>query len=261
MIGKAVMYKIALAVTVGLLGTVAGCMFGVTGSGRLETREFDYRDFTRVEAGSAFEVEITRADSYRVTITADDNVFGYLDIRKQGDTLHIGFRGIRGLVNTTQRAVITMPNLQGLNLSGASKGRVGGFSSANPLDLKLSGASSLDTDNLEAGDTRFDVSGAGRVSGNIRIANGKFDLSGASRVELTGSATDISIQASGASRLTLDDFTVRNASVNLSGASSATVNVSGQLDAKLSGASRLQYSGNPTLGTIDVSAGSELRRS
>jgi hypothetical protein len=63
---------------------------------------------------------------------------------------------------------------------------------------------------------------------------------------------------SGASSLKLDDFTVGNANVDFSGASSGTINLDGRLDADLSGASRLWYIGEPTMGTIDTSGASTI---
>ena len=108
-------------------------------------------------------------------------------------------------------------------------------------------------------DFEFDLSGASEVTGNIAISgDAQFNLSGASRVELEGSANDVIIRASGASNLKLADFSVHNADVSLSGASDATVNLDGRLDADLSGASNLSYIGEPTMGDIDISGGSEL---
>ena len=37
------------------------------------------------------------------------------------------------------------------------------------------------------------------------------------------------------------------------------INTSGNLDAELSGASELRYSGNPTLGSIEMSGGSTIK--
>jgi len=56
----------------------------------------------------------------------------------------------------------------------------------------------------------------------------------------------------------LPDFSVVDADINLSGASGVTVNASGRLDGNLSGASRLNYMGNPTLGSISASGGSTI---
>jgi len=218
----------------------------------------DYSDFTGIETGHAFEVDITKADSFFVSITLDDNLFEYLDIAKIGDTLHIRLEPNVNYRETTQRATITLPDLRKLELSGASRADVSGFSSTDSLQLEASGASFLSIENVEAGNTRFNISGASRVSGSIVIADGDFDVSGASIVELEGTAHDVSMDISGASTARLADFAVSNAGIELSGASNATVNVNGRLDVIASGASHLEYVGNPTLGEIDTSGGSTV---
>ena len=87
-----------------------------------------------------------------------------------------------------------------------------------------------------------------------------FDVSGASAVQLEGSANDIVVNASGASRVKLAAFSINNADFELSGASSGTVNLDGRLDANLSGASKLEYIGEPTMGNIHTSGGSSLNK-
>ncbi|MBA7696379.1 hypothetical protein ES703_105026 [subsurface metagenome] len=150
-----------------------------------------------------------------------------------------------------------MPKIDKLSLSGASRGEVSGFRSSDRLELGVSGASSLYIDNLKAGDTDFEISGASHVSGSIEIDDGKFNVSNASSIELEGYAHDISIKASGASHANLADFPVSNATVNISGASVATVKTSGNIDGNISDASRLTYIGSPTL-TIETSGGSTI---
>jgi len=247
----------------GLGGLAAGCVVGqqvVTGSGDVLTREMEYRDFNNLEISHAFRAEISHADSFSVSITADENMMEYLDVRQRGDTLYIGLKSGYSYVSTTHRATVTMPELRRLELSGASRGKMNGFSSAQPLSLNISGASSLELNDITAGDSKFNVSGASKVSGSIQTADSGLGVSGAGSVGLNGSAEDIIAEASGASTMELDDFRVNNAKVELSGASRATVNVSGQLDVDLSGASRLSYSGSPTLGEVTVSGGSTLSK-
>ncbi len=65
---------------------------------------------------------------------------------------------------------------------------------------------------------------------------------------------------SGASRFNLGGFIVNNADVTLNGASTGTVNLSGRLDANVSGASRLSYIGEPTMGTINTSGASTISK-
>ncbi len=68
---SAIMVAVLLA---GLLLT--GCR--MEGSGNIETREFDFSDFTEVEIGSAFNFEINRSDSYGISVTMDDNMFDHM---------------------------------------------------------------------------------------------------------------------------------------------------------------------------------------
>jgi hypothetical protein len=237
----------------------SGCLLGVvTGSGNLISKEMDFSDFTRVEVGSAFEVEIIQADSYHVSVTADDNLFDYITVAKEGDTLKIALKPSYSYDFLTLRARVTMPNLYALDLSGATKGTVSGFDSSADLALDLSGASSLAMSDMSALDISLEASGASRVTGSIAAGDAEFDVSGASTVTLAGSANDIDIEASGASHVGLGDFPVNNAEVKLSGASRATVNLSGRLDVDLSGASNLSYIGEPTMGDISISGASTI---
>lgn len=246
----------------GLLTAVSGCIPGVgptvNGSGKLAAWDFDFRDFTKIEAGYAFDVDVVEADSYFVRITIDDNLYEYIDINKQGDTLHIGLKPNYIYMNITRKATINLPDSEKLGLSGASKAKVDRFSSSHAVDFDLSGASNADISSMKAGNTNIELSGASKASGSIEMADGRFSLSGASSLELEGSANDVDIEASGASHVRLSDFSVVDADINLSGASGVTINASGRLDGNLSGGSKLNYIGNPTLGSISASGGSTI---
>ena len=233
----------------------------VIGSGRLVTRDMDFSDFTAVEVGNAFEVKMTQSESYSVSITADDNVFDYIKASKAGETLAIGLKSGYSYHSVTLKAGITMPDLHSLKLSGATRGSAKGFGSSHRFVLGVSGASSLKMTDMSVGDAETAVSGAGRVTGQLKVGgNAQFSLSGSGAVELEGAANDLFIEGSGASRLSLSKFPVHNVEVRLGGASSATTNLDGRLDADLSGASRLHYVGEPTMGDIRTSGGSRIRR-
>jgi hypothetical protein len=220
----------------------------------------DYSEFDKIEVGSAFDVEITRSDDYLVRITIDKVLYEYLRIDQRGNTLHIGLKPNYTYTGTTQQAVVHLPDLRRLELSGASRAVVTGFSVSHSLDFELSGASRLNLGPAIAGNSNFKLSGASRANGIIQMDDGNFDLSGASTLELRGSGDDISISASGASIVTLPDFAVATADVDLSGASRADINVSSRMDINLSGGSRLEYSGTPKLGSLNVSGGSTINQ-
>jgi hypothetical protein len=229
-----------------LIALVAGCTpaSGITlrGSGNVITLEYDFTDFDWVAAGYYFEVDIQQDEAFSVVIRIDDNLEQYLEVVKEEGILKIGLEHDQNyhFRKGTLEAVVTLPVLAGVSVSGISSGTITGFISTRALDVDVSGVSSLSGD-IEAGDTSIDVSGS-------------------SRLTLTGSAGDVSIQASGSSVVDLEDFPVANANVDLSGASQTTVFTNGRLDVEASGGSTVYYLGDPTLGTTHTSGGSSIER-
>ena len=213
---------------------------GLVGSGNLETKQYDFANFTEVEIDSAFSFEIKQSSSYSINVTADDNIMDYVQVSQDAQTLKIRLRRFISIGPVTLRASVTMAQLHGLIASGASHGTISDFSSTEDLEIKVSGAS--------------------KVAGDIIAGNVEFNISGASTIQLEGSADDLDAGVSGASHLNLDDFIVNNADVNMSGASSGTVNLNGRLDANLSGASTLWYIGEPTSTDINTSGGSTVSK-
>jgi hypothetical protein len=222
---------------------LAGCSnaISIAGSGDLVTREEAIAGFDKVDASHSFKVEVRQGEAFSVIVRVDDNLVKHLRVVKQGSTLKIGLKPNRiyNIRRATMQAVVTMPELTGLDLSGASQARVTGFKSTQALDVDLSGASHL--------------------RGDIEAGNARFDLSGASEATLTGSAQDVTIDASGASEIDLTDFPVADAKIELSGGSEAIVKPSGRLDVNASGGSDIYYLGSPTRGEIDTSGGSSVK--
>ncbi|MBN1176970.1 MAG: DUF2807 domain-containing protein [Dehalococcoidales bacterium] len=253
---------VAIAVTVLLIAAVllSGCSAAIIKkeAGPVGTRDYDYTDFTVVEVGHAFSVEITPAETYRISISAGENAFDHIEVTKTGGKLEIGMDTFFFHFLRSPRVKITMPRLTGLHLTGATEGNVTGFSSSDDFDLSLSGASELYME-LETGNFEGELSGASELTGNLVATSCEFTLSGASEMELTGSGGDIKIDASGASQADLEHFNANDADIDFSGASDGNLNVNGRLDISLSGASLLEYSGSPTLGELDLSGGSELK--
>jgi hypothetical protein len=96
---------------------------------------------------------------------------GRVEVIKEGDTLRIGLKPVSGPV-PRHKVTVTMPQLRGLDVSGASHGTISGFGSTENLVLVVSGASKV-TGDVTAGDTDFRVAGASTLqlegSGNDMI--------------------------------------------------------------------------------------------
>ncbi|MBX7055947.1 MAG: DUF2807 domain-containing protein [Pyrinomonadaceae bacterium] len=93
---------------------------------------------------------------------------------------------------------------------------------------------------------KVDASGVAAVSlSGIKNDALNIHSSGASKVSVTGEAAELNVDISGATKVLADGLSVTNAKIEASGASFAAVNVSGELNSDLSGASRVEYRGNP----------------
>lgn len=189
---------------------------GVTGSGDIVTRTFDFQGFTAIDAGYGFGLEVTRGDQYSITVSIDDNVVDRLEVGRIGETLSLGLDP-GSYNNMNLEARITMPSLNGIQFSGGTHGDISGFTSTQDFDVALSGGS---------------------------------------WATIVGSAGDLTIDASGGSHFDFSEFTVDDVYAELSGGSHGSVYVGGRLDADLSGGSHLDYYGSPELGDIETSSGS-----
>lgn len=217
---------------------LTGCVGITRGSGTPVTREFEFTDFDTVSISHAFQGIIMRGDDYRVVVTIDDNLEESLRVEQDGRHVRIGFENVMAVTDATMEYEITLPALSSLNLSGASGAQLSGFASTDPFAA--------------------DISGASRLHGDIDSGDATFEASGASNISLAGEGGSVRANASGASTIDLEEFTSASADVEASGASNVTVNTSGRLDARASGASTIHYVGDPTLGTLDESGGSSI---
>lgn len=206
------------------LSAVAACgpLLTVEGSGQPQTVAIDGDDFDRIEISDAFSTEIVVGPSpASVEITVDDNLTEHLDTGVNGDWLQIGFA--RGFYDTNviPTAVISVPSLDELDVSGASQ---------------------VDVTGVEGNRLVVDASGASQITIGADVTDLKLDLSGASTAEASGSSEQIEIDASGASSADLDDWSSDHARIELSGASTAFLPEVASVEGDLSGASLVQVS-------------------
>lgn len=93
---------------------------------------------------------------------------------------------------------------------------------------------------------KIQASGVAKVSlTELKNAALKIDTSGASKVTVAGETRDLNIEVSGASKIEAANLNSVNADIEASGASKVSVNVTGDLKADCSGASKVTYGGTP----------------
>ncbi|WP_345264026.1 head GIN domain-containing protein [Nibrella viscosa] len=195
-----------------------------TSSGQDDTRTFSVRDFDRVDVGSAMEINIRQGGNFSVMASGRKSDLDDLEASVSGGKLRVRYRESRWNSNRKRVTLdIVMPQLRGADFSGASRSTISGFRNQGTFDLEISGAS---TSTVGVDATRLNL-----------------DVSGASNVTLTGKAETLAGEVSGASSVKAYELSLKDASLEVSGASSARINVTGKLNVSASGASSVRYRG------------------
>jgi len=192
----------------------------INGNGHVISKTFDLHHFDRISVGGSFQVILTQSTDQQVVIQVDENLLQRIEVTVVDGTLQLSTRSMQN--PTKLVAEIHVASLASLDASGATD-----VSTTAPFN----GA------NIE-----IEASGASDISFNGNFTKMEIDLSGASKLTLVGKAQTMHAEISGASDLKAADFEVGNASVEASGASNATVNVTENLNADESGASDIHNS-------------------
>jgi hypothetical protein len=190
---------------------------GIRGSGVAASEAREANDFTGVDVGGVFQVEITAGREFSVLVDADDNLLQYIKTEVNGDVLHI--ETTERINSTTPiRVRISAPDIESVGASGASKVTLNGVNNSNlsvdtsgaskvkiegetaEVKVEVSGASSVDAESLKAKTAEVDASGASSV--NLFVTERVVaDASGASRISYSGNPTSVEKRTSGASRV------------------------------------------------------------
>lgn len=214
------------------------CFGHIKGSEVIETTSFDLKNFKQVEVSHAISIQLIQADNYKVEVSHNDNLKDYLEVFTKGDRLIVKLKSGKSYRNTKINAKIWLPNVNQIELSGASDCKIGNFKTENLL-VKMSGASNF-LATLETNELNLSGSGAStfKLSGNTQTLNAK--LSGASDVK--GKLLEVK----------------KSADVSASGASDIVISCSSEISASLSGASDLIVYGDPKMTKQSTSGASSV---
>lgn len=190
---------------------------GVKGSGVSATERRDLSDFTAVDVGGVFQVEITAQKDFGVEIEADDNLMEYIKTEVRGGVLKIRTEKKISTRNAI-RIRISAPAIERLDVSGAAKvglvdlkggdltidssgaSKVTATGEAAKLVVDVSGASKIDASGLQAATASVDASGASRVNVNV-TGELRSDASGASKITYHGTPSSVVTKTSGAAKV------------------------------------------------------------
>lgn len=131
-----------------------------------------------------------------------------------------------------------------LSMSGTSKISLENFRSES-INATASGVSKFKTLEVNAGELCATLSGTSSFSFSGAIRKVSADMQGATSLSLKGTGNELAVSGSGTAVVNAEKFTVKDASLNLSGVSGASVTVTEKLETETSGNSHIDYYGRP----------------
>jgi len=222
--------------------------------------------FTAISVSSAIDLYLTQSNKNEVAVSAtNDEIRDHIITEVVGGTLiiRLGDRGTwmswRKWGNYKTKAYVSIKDIDALTASGASTVHLVNTIESPKMRIKLSGASDF-KGNIKAGVLMYQLTGASDYKGEVIANSIDIDGSGASNIELIGNVDDLAIEVSGASDAKLYNLTAKGAILRASGASNIGVTVTEILRANSSGASDINYKGNPNVKESNTSGASSIRR-
>jgi hypothetical protein len=179
----------------------------IIGSGRIVSQQLSMASFSGIQVTGTAKVFVRQDTVQSLRLEADDNIIGRITTSVNNGVLVVGLEQ-GSYNNVTINVYASMTSVTRLETIGAAE-----FISVRPIT----------TDNILC------------------------SITGAGKITLSGTATGQTVQISGAGDIRNSALVSSYSSVLISGTGSVEVNVTRQLDAIVSGAGSIVYSGNPQI--------------
>ena len=217
------MKKLALLFLLFPLLAAAGCHHGmraeIKGSGKRVMEKRNVTPFTAISTEGSFRIEVTCQKDPGLEVEGDDNVLAVVTSEVSNNVLRL--RNTKNYSSSEPvRFRISVPNLEGLSVSGAGSIEIKGLNNE-----------------------KFEI-----------------DSSGAPTINVAGKTKLIDIDSSGAGKIDTHNLHAARAVVDSKGVAQIDLDVTDQLDVTISGPSSVYYKGDPKVNKTINGPGKVERR-
>lgn len=187
--------------------------------------------FTKVIFGVSGNLYIRQGSEYRLEIEGNRSVLDEIDTEVSGGRLMIKRDVWRFTLRDEKVTVnITMPELEGLSVSGSGSAEVYEFSNIDDLELNVSGSGKLLANSLKTDELNCVISGSGDI-----LLKGE------------GSADRGEITISGSGSFRGEEVEIDHLTAKISGSGTCYCKAGDSLEAIVSGSGSIFYSGDPSV--------------
>ncbi len=253
-----------------ILATVA--VVSTSAQSKIVKQNHNLATFSSITASGGWDIIISQGDRQSISTEVSENITDRVSLEVKNGTLHIGNKSTRrsfsimNVRNTTQKAYITVTDLNQITSSGGVDINFKTPINTNNFKLNMSGGSDLDdltlncnqfVTNLSGGsdaDIIFNnvksiiIDASGGSDLNIRGASAQsttLNASGGSDIDIKGATQHLTITASGGSNVSASGLTAQSCEANFAGAADGDIRVTDYLDISVSGSAGVTCYGNP----------------
>jgi len=133
---------------------------------------------------------------------------------------------------------ITVPEVQGLSVSGSGNIVAQEKISGRIIDLAVSGSGNIILNDLGAERVKTAISGSGHIMINSNVI-----------------ADELNVTITGSGNVKAENFEAQNLNVNIAGSGNCSAISNGSLKARIVGSGNVYYKGNPSLDTSVIGSG------
>ena len=222
-----------------------------TFTGEKIEKTFDIdNSYTELQIENAINVIVSNEQD-QISVITTEKLINDVVIEKTDNKLRLYLKKNIHLYRSDIKIILPYnPNLQEIELSGASDFQSDFALQSKEIDIDISGASDFQCD-IEANEIEIELSGSADFKGNLIAQNINIELSGSSDATLCGETNTLSIESFGASSITkkiIDNhysLICNQCECDLSGSSDVYIHCNDNINIiNLSGASSLHYTGN-----------------
>lgn len=212
---------------VNLIGILVAILFFGTATFAQKTEDRSVGSFNSVKISGGFNVTIQQGSSENVKISASGIDLQDIITEIEGGSLRIRTRNDNWSWKKDYDVdiVLTYKTLEGVTSSGSSR---------------ITTKNTIKSDNFD-----LTLSGSGKFKGSVETQKLEMSISGSGDIELSGSAKEQDVSISGSGDLEAMELKSSFAKIKISGSGNASVAVSEELDAKVSGSGDIRFAGNP----------------
>lgn len=198
----------------------------IKGLGKLATRQLELNNLRKISINGVGELFITQSQEENLLIKADDNILPYIISEIKNDELLLTIDKNVNIISKT-------PLVFNVNLKDIS-------------EIKAFGSSNIEIKSLKTNHLRINLNGSTAMNAEITVHELDITTSGSCAVILRGAASNQTLVLNGSTTLDGTNLMGKIATLNASGSSLVTLNVSEKISGSISGAGEVKYYNNPT---------------